>query len=242
MNNNERALGPILEILANKINSKQFVTDKSGVKMVEIIAAFIPFDPRQQFFNFGDKKSNQEYIKREFEWYARQSLFVDDIPGETPDIWKKVASKKGEINSNYGYLIYSKENGEQYKNCLKELKNNRESRRAIMIYTRPSIQTEYKRDGMSDFICTNTVQYFIRNDKLYSIVTMRSNDIIFGLLNDYAWQVEVMNQLLKDVQEVYPKVQIGELIWQAGSLHCYERHFPTLINMYNYFIKEFYKE
>ena len=53
-----------------------------------------------------------------------QSLYVDDIPGETPKIWKDIASDEGKINSNYGWCIYSEENGYQYHNVKRELKNN----------------------------------------------------------------------------------------------------------------------
>ena len=40
---------------------------------------------------------------------------VQDIPGETPKIWKDVASNLGVINSNYGYLIWSNDNWSCYR-------------------------------------------------------------------------------------------------------------------------------
>ena len=68
-----------------------------------------------------------------------------------------------------------------------------------MIYTRPEIQEDYNQNGMSDFICTNTVQYFVRDDKLISFVNMRSNDVVFGYRNDRAWQLHVQEMLAKDL-------------------------------------------
>ena len=208
----------IREIFKTRLNKKEFVRDKSGVDTIEIIgASFIADEP----LIFG--VLNEEYIKRELTWYESQSRFVKDIPGKTPAIWEMVSSIYGEINSNYGWCIWSEENHNQYNSALKELKKNPDSRRAIMVYTRPNIQTDYCRDGMSDFICTNTVQYFIRANKLITFVSMRSNDVVFGYRNDYAWQKHVTDKLAADLN-----VEAGEIIWNVGSLHVYSRHFDLV--------------
>lgn len=201
------------------LQTEQFVTDKTGVKTIEIIgSSFIASEPAI----FGEP--NEEYIARELAWYESQSLKVADIPGGPPVIWKQVSSsKEGEINSNYGYLIWSDENHHQYLNVLKELKKNPFSRRAVMIYNRPSMHYDYNRGGMSDFICTNAVQYMIRNDKLHAVVQMRSNDAYFGYRNDWAWQKYVLDKLAKDLA-----VAPGTIYWNAGSLHLYERHFDMV--------------
>jgi len=175
-------------------------------------------------------KPNIEYIARELEWYQSQSLNVNDIRGVTPKIWQEVASPEGLINSNYGYLVDSYKNGDQYINVLNELLINPHSRRAVMIYTRPTMHTDYNKDGMSDFICTNTVQYLIRSSKMHAVVQMRSNDLIFGYANDYAWQEYMLNSLISDYNGVNGDNPLlkGNITWQVGSLHLYERHFKYI--------------
>jgi thymidylate synthase len=221
----------IRDLLVEKYLANEFVIDKTGVKTVELIGqSFIADEPTI----FG--KVNGDYIERELAWYKSQSLFVDDIPGETPAIWKAVASTEGKINSNYGYLVYSGQNNYQYGNVYNELCANKDSRRAIMIYTRPTIWNEYNHNGMSDFICTNTVQYLIRDNKLNAVVSMRSNDAIFGYKNDFAWQKYVLDQLVGDLRvggSNHQTLEAGNIIWNSGSLHVYERHFK--------FIEEFIK-
>lgn len=195
--------------------SGEFITDKTGCKTIEIIgASFIADEPSI----FGEV--NEDYVTRELAWYLSQSLRVADIPGEVPKIWQQVASKGGLINSNYGYLVWHEKNFSQYQNVLLELKSNPNSRRAVMIYTRPSMHYEYNADGMSDFICTNAVQYQIRYGHLHAVVQMRSNDAWAGYRNDYAWQVYVQNALADDLG-VLP----GDITWQVGNLHLYERQF-----------------
>jgi len=198
---------------------EMYVIDKTGVKMLEIInASFIADKPAI----FGTV--NYDYVMREIEWYKLQSLNVNDIRGGPPAIWKQVADSDGYVNSNYGWCIYSKDNGYQYSSCLNELKNNPFSRRAIMIYTRPSMQYDYNLNGRSDFMCTNSVQYLIRNNKLDAVVQMRSNDVVYGYKNDFAWQENVLNELSSDLG-----LDMGDIHWNVGSLHVYERHFDLVL-------------
>ena len=146
------------------------------------------------------------------------------------------ANKDGEINSNYGYLIFSKEQHSQFKNVVKELTANPNSRRASMIYTRPSIWTEYNENGKNDFICTNSVSYYIRNSKVHCVVQMRSNDVIFGYRNDWAWQKHVLDHVTHalnlsnpDIIDTFgPILSPGNIYWQVQNIHCYERHFHLI--------------
>jgi thymidylate synthase len=52
---------------------------------------------------------------------------------------------------------------------------------------------------------------------------MRSNDAIFGYKNDKAWQQHVLDKMANQLD-----IESGEIIWQVGSLHIYERHFGLI--------------
>ena len=201
--------------LIQKYKNEEFVIDKTGVKTIELIGESFIVDE-----DWIIRPPNYEYIEREIQWYESQSLYVEDIPGQTPAIWKQVADKNGKINSNYGYLIWSEENGRQYDHVLNELKKNPNSRRASMIYNRPTMHTDYCKDGMSDFVCTYANNFLIRDDKLVSHYLMRSNCAIFGANNDFAWARYVQQKLAHDLD-----IAVGDLIWTASSLHVYEYHF-----------------
>ena len=211
------------QMIIDKYLSEDFVIDKTGVKTVEVIGATFIADE-----DYIIRKPAYAYIERELEWYKSQSLNVNDIPGETPQIWKSVASTEGLINSNYGWCIYSEENGNQYKHVQRELRNNPNSRRATMIYNRPSMHLDYNRDGMSDFMCTYANTFYVRDNKLVSHYLMRSNDAVFGYNNDYAWAKYVQNQLAEDLG-----IEVGELIWTASNFHVYQRHFNFIEELIN---------
>lgn len=205
-----------------RLEMGSFVTDKTGVKTVELVGASFIADEESIF-----GEVNRGYVDREIEWYESKSRSVYDIPPPVPEIWKQVASKDGLINSNYGWCIYSEENGNQYERVRELLSNDPDTRRALMIYTRPSMWSDYNRDGMSDFMCTNAVQYLVRGGALHAVVQMRSNDAVFGYKNDRAWQQHVLEKLARDIG-----TDVGNIYWNAGSLHVYERHF-NLISSYN---------
>jgi thymidylate synthase len=202
-----------IEELANE----NYTTDRNGSNTIELLGASFIADEEAIF-----GKPNRDYIETELEWYESESTNVNDIYDyrEAPAAWLMTANAHGEINSNYGHLIYSAKYHTQYDQVLIELTNNPDSRRASMIYTRPSIWIEYNENGKNDFICTNSVTYYIRDHALHCVVQMRSNDVIFGYRNDYAWQDYVLRHLANDLS-----IDAGDIHWQVQNLHVYERHF-----------------
>lgn len=218
----------IKNLLIEKYKNQDFRITKSGVKTVEL--------QNVQFIADKDyilREPNYDYIKREIEWYESQSLNVYDIPGETPAIWKACADVNGEINSNYGWMIWSKENGSQYNNCIWNLVNDPATRNAVMIYNRPSMHVDATSNHKHDFCCTYAVQCFLNpTDDGYSlkyIVYQRSQDAIFGYNNDINWHLYVYKLMQKELSEKLNCPIKSELIeCNDGSLHVYERHFKFL--------------
>jgi thymidylate synthase len=205
----------IRQQFADLYKNKEFVQDKTGVKLLEIAPAhFIADDDTI----FGEV--NHAYINVELRWYNTMKRNINTMEAPIPQLWKSVAGKTGYVNSNYGWCVWTAENHNQFDNCLYELQNNHTSRRAVMIYTRPNIHHDMKHDGANDFICTNVVQYMIRQDKLHAYVQMRSNDAWAGYRNDLAWQKHVHTQLADQLE-----IELGTIYWTATSLHIYERQF-----------------
>ena len=172
----------------SELEKENFTTDKTGQATIELIGASFEADEETIF-----GEVNTEYVVDELMWYDSMSTNVKDIWGErknwrAPKAWEYSANEHGEINSNYGYLIYSEKYYNQYQKVLEELELNPDSRRASMVYQRPSIWEDYNDQGKNDFICTNAVTYYIRDEQLHCVVQMRSNDVVFGYKNDYAWK------------------------------------------------------
>jgi thymidylate synthase len=213
--------------LVSLYNDRCFRTGKYG-KTVEI----------QNAHFIADKDSiirapNYDYAKREIKWYESQSLFVKDIPGDVPKIWQMCADKDGKINSNYGWCIWSDENGNQFRHCVDRLMDDHYTREACMIYNRPSMQVDCNANGMHDFMCTYSTQHFLNevDENEYRLdytVFQRSCDACFGYNNDVLWHRYVQQYLLEELRSRGLKVNDGVMYYNCGSLHVYERHFNLL--------------
>jgi len=203
----------------DELRNENFTTDRTGAQTIELLgASFIADEPAV----FGTP--NEDYIRKEIDWYESQSTNIFDLDTDPPEAWKYTANDHGEINSNYGHLIFSDKYFTQYYQVADELIRNPDSRRAIMIYNRPSIWYEFDENGKNDFICTNAHTYYIRENKLHVVVQMRSNDLIFGYRNDYAWSKYVLESLQRDLKSSLD-VELGNIYWQVQNLHVYSRHF-----------------
>lgn len=210
----------VRQMFAELYEKGVFVTDKTGVKTLEILnAQFVA----GEHVIFG--KIDDTYLKKEVDWYDSQIQNISAMDPPVPALWKSTAGTNGETNSNYGWAVYHEKNGNQFAHVLQELSENPDSRRALMIYTRPTMHTVYKSNCKNDFMCTNTVQYFIRHRRLETIVCMRSNDAVFGYKCDRHWQMIVRDRLYSELQKIHPDLRRGSIVWNAGSLHMYERHF-----------------
>ena len=89
---------------------------------------------------------------------------------------------------------------------------------------------QYNENGKNDFICTNAVGYYVRDNKLNAVVQMRSNDVVFGYKNDRAWAKYVLDMMVSDYNEIKydEKIESGTITWNVMNLHVYERHFHLL--------------
>ena len=94
----------IRKYFINELKAENFVTDKTGQKTIEMIgASFLANQPSI----FGEP--NQQYIDAEINWYNSKSTNINDIYKGSkipPQAWQYSANGHGEINSNYGFLIY----------------------------------------------------------------------------------------------------------------------------------------
>ncbi len=152
MNKNAEAFYPYYYELYDKVVKEDFVIDKSGVKTVELIAPRIVLtDFTDGHIIYDKKKTPSKYVLQEHLWYNSHELNINQV--SNVEIWNKVCDTNKEINSNYGNLVYSRNNFSQFDHALKTLKNHKESRQGIIIYTRPSIHLEWNSLGASDFLC-----------------------------------------------------------------------------------------
>ena len=160
------------------------------------------------------RKWNVDYAEAEWQWYLSGDRNVEALGklyGKVPSIWKRMADKKGEVHSNYGYQW---KRNEQLDKVIALLKRDPETRQAaISIYDGKEINTYWK-----DTPCTYAVQFTVVKNHLNMAVTMRSNDLWYGFCNDqYCFA-----QLQKLVAEK-TGYELGSYFHFAHNLHLYKK-------------------
>lgn len=223
VNRGDYSNNELIDIQVCKPLSELYKSEKKVGETWELLDVHLTLNPYQPYLDIF-RKFKKDYLEKEHEWYLNQNMSIyPDMEGVK--IWEFCSSKdgNGEINSNYGALVFGDKNGNQFDYCLNKLKFDKNSREAMIIYTRPSIQWECQEKGKHDFICTNYSHFFIRDNKLEMIHSQRSCDAITGLPYDFAWSCFVFQVMHEQLQRVYPGLDFGSIHYNIDSLHVYER-------------------
>jgi len=160
---------------------------------------------------------SQEYAEAEWQWYLSGDSNISklgELYGKVPTIWKTMADKYGNVNSNYGWQWQRRD---QLDKVIEQLKGNKSTRQAaISIYDGKEIDSY-----ATDTPCTYAVQFTILHGKLDMSVVMRSNDLWYGFCND---QYQFSNLQMLVAHEL--NIPVGIYYHFAHNLHIYNDKLP----------------
>lgn len=200
------------------IESNGDVSQPRDLKVKELQFGHIAIDPTRPIADFEARGFNWKYLAGEMAWYLKKDRDVDYI-GQFSGFWSNITNPNtNEINSNYGSLVFNKE---QFGWAVDSLLKDKNSRQAIMFFNQPKFQFE----GNKDFVCTMYANFFIRNNKLNMKIQMRSNDIFYGLTFDAPFFSFLHQSVYLILKDQYPDLELGIYHHFADNIHFYERHF-----------------
>ena len=193
----------------------------------EILQRGIDFGDTKAIFNCGfyidnpsdkaitnvERNWNKKYAAAEWAWYLSGDPKISklgELYGSIPPIWKRMADKNGEVNSNYGYQ-WQRHNQLEY--IVNKLRENPDTRHAAISIYDAKENNEY----VHDTPCTYAVQFSIVNNKLCMSVYMRSNDIWYGFCNDQ-YQFASLQQMIADILSI----ETGWYYHHAHNMHLYK--------------------
>lgn len=123
--------------------------------------------------------------------------------------------------TNYGVRI-----GSQLANVVDELRDNRNSRRAVAYVGNPD-DLEHIRNHPAERVgraneiaCACVWHFLVRDDEVHLFIYGRSWDIVWGLCYDIPSSVAVQMAVAKALG-----LGLGSYVFHAGSAHLYERHY-----------------
>jgi len=146
-------------------------------------------------------------------WYLSGKNTLDPIRYYIP---RYEESAEGDlIFGGYGPRLFDWKGQNQLANIRVLLEQRQDSRRAVIqLFDAVDLAEEHK-----DVPCTTAIQFFKRADLLHACVTMRSNDVFFGLSHDL-----FCFTMLQEILAVSLGVQPGTYKHFVGSLHVYAEH------------------
>ena len=211
-----------INLIDKVYRSPEYISSPRGMKVKEVLGCTFKIkDPRARIPYVADRKFSIEYMVAELLWYLSGDNSTEWISNYSA-FWKKISDDGKTANSAYGARIFKPHDriggGQfiQWDYIINELKNDSDSRRAVIHIRSPWDSTHAK----LDVPCTLTLQFFIRDKKLHMVVNMRSSDLILGIAYDVPAFTFFQEMLAFELG-----VGLGEYIHMSNSLHIYERHF-----------------
>lgn len=226
------------ELISKIEDESNNTANPRGLKVKESLITGFDIDPNFPCADFESRGFNWKYFAGELAWYllkSRKTTFIDNFS----NFWANIKNPDGTINSNYGHILltstppkkgpaeitedgkYKVKESSQMSWVVNSLKKDKDSRQAIAYIGGRDFQFE----GNKDFVCTQYLLFFIRNNQLHMKVQMRSNDIFYGLTYDAPWFSTVHQNVYLELLEVYPELELGQYFHYSDNTHFYERHF-----------------
>ena len=190
-------------------------------------------DPTSLGLEVPARRFNPDYALIEWLWYLSKEKNVRNI-GKMAGIWQQIADKQNTVESNYGWIIFGLKNAHsgynQWDWVINELINDRDTRRATVSIN----QSWHKGKNNADYPCTQSLHFFIREDKLHLGVSMRSNDAVFGFCNDVFTFCMFQQLMLNELKaRGIDDITLGNYFHSAGSFHVYEKHYTMCQKIHN---------
>lgn len=193
-----------------------------GQKIKEILNYTVKLHPiKDRFCSFDERKLNFKYLSGEFAWYLRGNRDDTSII-QYSKFWDKLKNPESPIfNSNYGHYIFTEN---QFNYVIDTLAADKDSRQAVVIINNKDVMMS----NTFDKICTYSMSFHIRKNKLNMIINMRSNDVIRGFSIDVVMFSYIYEMLYLRLRKIYPGLKIGTYYHNADSFHIYELHYPMM--------------
>lgn len=154
-----------------------------------------------------------EYLFGELVWYFTGRNDLEFI-SKFSSFWNHLSDDGETCNSAYGHIIFEKHGFDQLAKVIELLRKDPTSRRAVINLNVPNEHVIETKDEP----CTVSIQFLLRDNKVYCTTYMRSNDIWFGFPYDVVFFTELQRIVAQELH-----ANLGTYTHLVGSLHMYDK-------------------
>ena len=167
------------------------------------------------------------YYLGEMTWYGVGSNETDFI-SKFGKIWERLSDDGVTNNSAYGYILKYKHGFNQIDKMIELLKEDPNSRRAVININVPNENVIETNDEM----CTIALQFLLRDGELNATGIMRSNDLWTGTPYDIFYFTEIQKYIARSLGVGY-----GTYTHFVTSMHIYDRDLGNIENSIDAYYK-----
>jgi len=222
-----------LELLQDVMNNGTRKEDRTGTGTVSVFGRMMRFDLSEGFPLLTTKKVHFPSIFHEWKWFLSGSTNIKDLKAT---IWNEWATEDGELGPIYGKMWTAwptKDGGSinQIDYVVDTLKSNPDSRRILFhawnVEYLPneddSPQENVRKGKMALPPCHLLYQFYVADNKLSLMLTIRSNDLFLGNPFNVAQAALWVYVLAQQCN-----FELGDLIVSIGDAHIYSNHFDQV--------------
>ncbi|MEV8637599.1 thymidylate synthase [Streptosporangium sp. NPDC051023] len=160
----------------------QYTISSRGNRSREVLnVSFTLTDPRRRTPALAARRTNIVFNLAEALWYLAGRDDLDMIGYYAPRLRSLAADGARLTGTAYGPRLFAPRGRSQFDHAIQLLAADPDSKRAAMTIMRPF---EFTDPGNPDVACTLAVQFLIRGGRLHTVVFMRGNDALLGLVCD----------------------------------------------------------
>lgn len=210
----------LVELFKKTMSEGDIVTPR-GEEVRELRNTIITIDPHFPFQAWDRRKYSFKYFQKEAQWFLSGNKYDDSIL-EYAKMWAFVQNPDKTFNSNYGQYWFGEQQG--LMKAVFQLLKDRDTRKAVI----PMLNDSHTSPYTIDTVCTESITFHIRKQRLYMSVHMRSSDQIFGLGSDLPMFAMLQHIAVGLLRSKYSGLCAGDLTVVAASSHIYERHYEMI--------------
>jgi thymidylate synthase len=174
-------------------------------------------DPRRRCITNTARHWSLPLAIGELCWHLSANTQASALAYYAP-IWSRFAGPDGQVTGScYGFRVFQIERGHTLWDRVRLLlEKDPATRRAILYFPHG---VDHLDQSCTDSACASSLQFLLRSGSLDAVISMRSNDAVWGLPYDVFLFTFLQERMAHELG-----VELGAYHHFAGSLHLYERH------------------